>query len=137
MESTGTAGVIHVSEDTQRLAAPHMPPGCGRWLRREGVEVKGKGTMDTYWLLPQGHEADRGTPGETTPTRHRRASELSHSSPGSQPRTAHFQTKPPPPDQKPSGWAPPESPFHRSLSDSYCDGDGSSCTIAAVSGPGT
>ena len=56
MESTGTAGVIHVSEDTQRLAAPHMPPGCGRWLRREGVEVKGKGTMDTYWLLPQGHE---------------------------------------------------------------------------------
>ncbi|KAG2427346.1 hypothetical protein HXX76_012540 [Chlamydomonas incerta] len=53
MESTGAPGVIHVSEDTQRLAAPHMPPGCGSWRRREGVEVKGKGTMDTYWLLPQ------------------------------------------------------------------------------------
>ncbi len=47
--------MIHVSEDTQRLAAPHMPPGCGAWRRREGVEVKGKGTMDTYWLLPRGH----------------------------------------------------------------------------------
>ncbi|PNH10201.1 Soluble guanylate cyclase 88E, partial [Tetrabaena socialis] len=50
MESTGASGAIHVSEDTQRLAAPYMPAGDYVWRRREGVEVKGKGIMDTYWL---------------------------------------------------------------------------------------
>ncbi|PNH10202.1 Soluble guanylate cyclase 88E [Tetrabaena socialis] len=50
MESTGAPGAIHVSEDTQRLAAPYMPAGDYVWRRREGVEVKGKGIMDTYWL---------------------------------------------------------------------------------------
>lgn len=68
MESTGAPGAIHVSEDTQALAAPYMPlsygsgstaaqPGAGgdvTWQRREAVPIKGRGTLNTYWLLPAG-----------------------------------------------------------------------------------
>ncbi len=68
MESTGAPGAIHVSEDTQALAAPYMSasygsgsnavqPGAGgrmTWHRREAVPIKGRGTLNTYWLLPAG-----------------------------------------------------------------------------------
>ncbi|KAG2443367.1 hypothetical protein HXX76_001728 [Chlamydomonas incerta] len=44
MESTGAPGCIHVSEATQRLL-PDI-----KWdARGEGIEVKGKGMMKTYW----------------------------------------------------------------------------------------
>lgn len=52
MESTGAPGAIHVSEETQRLAVPYIPPYTMVWRRREAVEVKGKGLMDTYWMEP-------------------------------------------------------------------------------------
>eukprot|EP00198_Chlamydomonas_reinhardtii_P003616 XP_001692952.1 guanylate cyclase [Chlamydomonas reinhardtii] len=44
MESTGAPGAIHVSEATQRLL-----PTIKWQPRGEGIEVKGKGLMQTYW----------------------------------------------------------------------------------------
>ncbi|PNH12621.1 Soluble guanylate cyclase 88E [Tetrabaena socialis] len=44
MESTGEAGAIHVSQATRDLV-PHEA-----WERRGGIEVKGKGLMETYFL---------------------------------------------------------------------------------------
>ena len=43
MESTGQAGCIQVSEATWQLLR-----GQERWRPTGGVEVKGKGRMDTY-----------------------------------------------------------------------------------------
>ncbi|KAF5843532.1 NADP-dependent oxidoreductase domain-containing protein [Dunaliella salina] len=47
MESTGTAGRIHVSETTHKLLR-HKE----RWQSTGGVEVKGKGQMQTYLWVP-------------------------------------------------------------------------------------
>jgi class 3 adenylate cyclase len=47
MESSGVAGCIQVTEATWRSVAEHY-----RWQVREGVEVKGKGSMRTYLLDP-------------------------------------------------------------------------------------
>lgn len=44
MESTGVAGRIHVSSDYMRLLPQE------RWIPTGGVEVKGKGVMETYFL---------------------------------------------------------------------------------------
>ncbi|KAG2501946.1 hypothetical protein HYH03_000444 [Edaphochlamys debaryana] len=46
MESTGSAGAIHVSQAT-RDAVPHEP-----WEATGGVEAKGKGLLQTYLLKP-------------------------------------------------------------------------------------
>lgn len=49
MEHTGEKGRIQVSQETARLLEN---AGKGQWvqLRAEKVDVKGKGTMQTYWL---------------------------------------------------------------------------------------
>ncbi|KAF5837936.1 hypothetical protein DUNSADRAFT_3657 [Dunaliella salina] len=47
MESTGLPGRIHVSETTQRLLPSEV------WESSGGVEVKGKGHMQTYFLALQ------------------------------------------------------------------------------------
>jgi class 3 adenylate cyclase len=46
MESHGLPGRIHVSETFMRAAG-----GAGRFEPREQIEVKGQGTMQTYFLL--------------------------------------------------------------------------------------
>ena len=45
MESHGVAGCVQVTEATWRLVRDRYP-----WQVREGVEVKGKGSMTTYLL---------------------------------------------------------------------------------------
>jgi class 3 adenylate cyclase len=45
MQSSGSTGCIQVTDETHRLLGDRYP-----FQRREGVEVKGKGTMTT-WLL--------------------------------------------------------------------------------------
>ena len=47
MESSGVSGSIQVTEETRRLLADRYP-----FLRREGVDVKGKGRMSTWVLDP-------------------------------------------------------------------------------------
>jgi adenylate cyclase len=47
MESTGIPGCIQVTDATRRLLGDRYP-----FVRREGVEVKGKGIMDTWTLDP-------------------------------------------------------------------------------------
>jgi len=47
MESSGFPGRIQVTEETRRLLGERYP-----FERREGVEVKGKGTMATWVLDP-------------------------------------------------------------------------------------
>jgi class 3 adenylate cyclase len=47
MESSGVSGRIQVTEETRRLLADRYP-----FLRREDVEVKGKGRMSTWVLDP-------------------------------------------------------------------------------------
>ena len=47
MESSGIPGLIQVTDETCRLVAGRYP-----FERREGVEVKGKGTMSTWTLDP-------------------------------------------------------------------------------------
>jgi class 3 adenylate cyclase len=49
MESSGVPGCIQVTEETRRLLGERYP-----FERREGVEVKGKGTMATWMLDPSG-----------------------------------------------------------------------------------
>jgi adenylate cyclase len=46
MESTGIAGCIQVTQATRDLLGDAYP-----WKRRDGVEVKGKGTMTTFVLV--------------------------------------------------------------------------------------
>jgi len=50
MESTGIPGRIHVSEATQRLLQ-----NVEHWEPTGGVEVKGKGKMQTFLWVPQPH----------------------------------------------------------------------------------
>ena len=53
MESTGERGRIQVSEKTAELL---ISAGKGSWLspRKELVHAKGKGPMQTYWLMVEG-----------------------------------------------------------------------------------
>ncbi|KAG2486835.1 hypothetical protein HYH03_014518 [Edaphochlamys debaryana] len=54
MESTSRAGAVHVSGDTfALLTAPHMG-----WVPTGGVEVKGKGRMDTFVWEPATHSGE-------------------------------------------------------------------------------
>ena len=50
MESTCTPGLIQVSESTWKLLKHE-----GQWRSTGGIEVKGKGLMNTYyWVDPEG-----------------------------------------------------------------------------------
>jgi class 3 adenylate cyclase len=49
MQSSGSTGCIQVTDETHRLLGDRYP-----FQRREGVEVKGKGTMTTWLLDPSG-----------------------------------------------------------------------------------
>ncbi|PNG99961.1 Guanylate cyclase soluble subunit beta-2, partial [Tetrabaena socialis] len=55
MESTGVPGCIHVSEETYGMLRPE--PG---WAPTGGIEVKGKGRMNTYLWRPQQPSASSG-----------------------------------------------------------------------------
>ncbi|GLC68228.1 hypothetical protein PLESTF_000664200 [Pleodorina starrii] len=56
MESTGLPGAIHASEATFR----RLPPSeRDRWEPTGGIEVKGKGLMQTYIWRPRRHEEHR------------------------------------------------------------------------------
>jgi class 3 adenylate cyclase len=55
MESSGIPGSIQVTEETYRLVGDRYP-----FERREGVEVKGKGTMATWLLSADKHELGSG-----------------------------------------------------------------------------
>ncbi len=61
MESTGTVNMIHISQATADILIKSKK---GAWLqpRRDKVEVKGKGQMQTYWVEPKA----RATTGSTT-----------------------------------------------------------------------
>ena len=48
MESTSTPGCIQVSESTWQLLKD-----VDQWRATGGVEVKGKGIMNTYFWVPQ------------------------------------------------------------------------------------
>jgi hypothetical protein len=52
VETTGRKNRIHISSDTAELL---KYAGKNKWLRRreQTVEAKGKGKLQTYWLLPQ------------------------------------------------------------------------------------
>ncbi|KAG7341943.1 adenylate/guanylate cyclase with integral membrane sensor [Nitzschia inconspicua] len=62
MESTGNKGRIQLSQSTAQLLTV---AGKGSWIcpREDIVTAKGKGTMQTYWLLPKSSESSRGTTG--------------------------------------------------------------------------
>ena len=64
MESTGIAGKIQISQDTARLLEK---AGKAAWLqpRAELVHAKGKGNMETYWLIRHGSD-DRTDSGSST-----------------------------------------------------------------------
>jgi hypothetical protein len=51
MESTGLRGRIHISQTTADLI---VAAGKAHWVkpRKDLVQAKGKGTMQTYWLNP-------------------------------------------------------------------------------------
>ena len=53
MESNGQVGKIQVSENT---ASKLREAGKSSWLtpRKDLVEAKGKGKMQTYWVEPKG-----------------------------------------------------------------------------------
>jgi Adenylate and Guanylate cyclase catalytic domain len=57
MESTGEVGRIHISASTTELL---RAAGKGRWVseRKDLVEVKGKGTMRTFWLNQSPNKSD-------------------------------------------------------------------------------
>ncbi|GLI61095.1 hypothetical protein VaNZ11_003375 [Volvox africanus] len=57
MESTGRPGAIHVSCATRILLPPEEDEEL--WASTGGVEVKGKGRMDTYLWSPQSPAASR------------------------------------------------------------------------------
>jgi adenylate cyclase len=53
MESSGIPGCIQVTDETRRLLGGRYP-----FVRRFGVEVKGKGPMDTWTVDPATFAAD-------------------------------------------------------------------------------
>ncbi|GIL81264.1 hypothetical protein Vretifemale_10317, partial [Volvox reticuliferus] len=57
MESTGRPGAIHISCATRHLLPPEEDEEL--WAPTGGVEVKGKGRMDTYLWSPQSPAASR------------------------------------------------------------------------------
>ncbi|EFJ46972.1 hypothetical protein VOLCADRAFT_92477 [Volvox carteri f. nagariensis] len=57
MESTGRPGAIHVSCATRRLLAPEEDEEL--WAPTGGVEVKGKGRMETFIWSPHSAAAQR------------------------------------------------------------------------------
>ncbi len=50
MESTGRAGHIQASQAARDLAPKEA------WLPTGGIHVKGKGTLQTYLLVPSQHQ---------------------------------------------------------------------------------
>ena len=52
MESTGIPSKIQISQSTANLIRQH---GKSHWIvkREGGVEAKGKGVMETYWVVPE------------------------------------------------------------------------------------
>ena len=57
MESTCTPGLIQVSESTRQLLK-HVD----QWRSTGGIEVKGKGLMNTYYLIdPEGRPQTNDT----------------------------------------------------------------------------
>lgn len=64
MESTGIKGKIQISEDTAELL---RSSGKGRWLRRRAdtIIAKGKGEMQTFWLVVSSREDSDQTEGST------------------------------------------------------------------------
>ena len=55
MESTSTPGQIHVSESTWQLLKE-----VDQWRATGGVEVKGKGIMNTYFWVPEDPQLQPG-----------------------------------------------------------------------------
>lgn len=51
-ESLGSPNRIHISDQTAKLI---MDAGYGSWLtkRKDIIEAKGKGLMQTYWVEPR------------------------------------------------------------------------------------
>ncbi|CAL4140715.1 unnamed protein product, partial [Meganyctiphanes norvegica] len=60
MESNGLAMKIHLSPDTRELLVTHFP--YFRLEARDQMEIKGKGKMNTYWLLGEDEEKKMKTP---------------------------------------------------------------------------
>jgi hypothetical protein len=60
MESTGVRDKVHISADTARHLAKS---GKSHWYqpREDKVVAKGKGEMDTYWLLTSRQSDSKGT----------------------------------------------------------------------------
>ena len=56
MEGTGVVNKIHISQATADLLIAN---GKQHWItrRREPIEVKGKGSMQTYWVDPKYHDS--------------------------------------------------------------------------------
>jgi hypothetical protein len=63
IESTGQKGQVQISKDTADLI---IAAGKSHWItpRKELVSAKGKGEMQTYWLLLQGSVKAAGGPDE-------------------------------------------------------------------------
>lgn len=59
MESTGEADRVQASGDTAALLAGAH--GIALLQRPGGVEAKGKGRLDTFWVLPADAECPAGT----------------------------------------------------------------------------
>ncbi|KXZ49412.1 hypothetical protein GPECTOR_21g638 [Gonium pectorale] len=57
MESTGRPGAVHISATTRGLLPPEEEDQG--WVPTGGVEVKGKGRMDTFMWCPQTPDAGR------------------------------------------------------------------------------
>jgi Adenylate and Guanylate cyclase catalytic domain len=79
MESNGQKGRIHVSEATANLL---KESGYDRWVsqRKDLVEAKGKGLLQTYWVaksvFSEGEETTNGSSGEDEFTDHDDAEEI-------------------------------------------------------------
>ena len=67
MESNGSPNLIQASQKTADLLTE---AGKHHWLKRrdEFIEVKGKGTMQTYWVEPPQSRAIKLPPTRGTPT---------------------------------------------------------------------
>lgn len=65
MESNGQPGRIHVSE---AVACELKENSCGRWLiaREDKINAKGKGFMQTYWIVGTSALSSGGMSGDGT-----------------------------------------------------------------------